>query len=328
MTYTSIEICAGAGGQALGLEMAGFNHLALVEYEKDYCDCLKTNRPLWNVKCMDVRLFDGKSFRNKIDLLSGGVPCPPFSIAGKQLGADDERDLFPQMLRLVDEIQPRVVMIENVRGFMGKQFENYRMAILNRLNILGYNIHIQLLNASDYGVPQLRPRAIIIGIRTDIFDLFSFPRPKPTMSKSVGEALFDLMSANGWKGAKKWREIANKVAPTLVGGSKKHGGPDLGPPRARQAWAEMGIDGRGIANEAPTEDFEGMPRLTPKMMARLQGFPDNWHFCNRKTTACRMIGNAFPPPVAKEMGIKIKQVLDYASTDSRSTKEVSRRIIV
>jgi DNA (cytosine-5)-methyltransferase 1 len=328
MTYTSIEICAGAGGQALGLEMAGFNHLALVEYEKDYCDCLKTNRPLWNVKCMDVRLFDGKSFRNKIDLLSGGVPCPPFSIAGKQLGADDERDLFPQMLRLVDEIQPRVVMIENVRGFMGKQFENYRMAILNRLNILGYNIHIQLLNASDYGVPQLRPRAIIIGIRTDIFDLFSFPRPKPTMSKSVGEALFDLMSANGWKGAKKWREIANKVAPTLVGGSKKHGGPDLGPTRARQAWAEMGIDGRGIANEAPTEDFEGMPRLTPKMMARLQGFPDNWHFCNRKTTACRMIGNAFPPPVAKEIGIKIKQVLDYASTDSRSTKEVSRRIIV
>jgi DNA (cytosine-5)-methyltransferase 1 len=148
------------------------------------------------------------------------------------------------------------------------------------------------------------------------------------MSKSVGEALFDLMSANGWKGAKKWREIANKVAPTLVGGSKKHGGPDLGPTRARQAWAEMGIDGRGIANEAPTEDFEGMPRLTPKMMARLQGFPDNWHFCNRKTTACRMIGNAFPPPVAKEIGIKIKQVLDYASTDSRSTKEVSRRIIV
>ena len=327
-TYTSIEICAGAGGQALGLEMAGFNHLALIEYEKDYCDCLKKNRPQWNVKCIDVRKFDGWPYRNEIDLLSGGVPCPPFSIAGKQLGADDERDLFPQMLRLVYEINPKVVMIENVRGFMGKQFENYRMAILNQLNILGYNVHIQLLNASDYGVPQLRPRAIIIGIRTDIFDLFTFPQPKPMMSKSVGDALFDLISANGWQGAEKWREIANKVAPTLVGGSKKHGGPDLGPTRARQAWAEMGIDGRGIANEAPAEGFEGMPRLTSRMMARLQGFPDDWQFSHRKTTACRMIGNAFPPPVAKEIGIKIKQVLDYASIDSRSTKEVSRRVIV
>ena len=143
MEYTSIEICAGAGGQALGLEMAGFDHLALVEYEKDYCDCLKKNRPQWNVKCMDVRHFDGRSYRGMIDLLAGGVPCPPFSIAGKQLGADDERDLFPQMLRLVGEIDPKVVMIENVRGFLSKQFDNYRNSIITRLNQLGYNVHMK-----------------------------------------------------------------------------------------------------------------------------------------------------------------------------------------
>ena len=326
MGYTSIEICAGAGGQALGLEMAGFDHQVLIEYEKDYCDCLKRNRPLWNVKCMDVRQFDGCPYHGQIDLLAGGVPCPPFSIAGKQLGADDERDLFPQMLRLVDEIKPRVVMIENVRGFLGKQFDNYRMLITKRLNNLGYNVHIRLLNASDYGVPQLRPRAVLIGVRTDIFDSFTFPETKPGQAKDVGSVLFDLMSANGWRGVEQWRKQAVNIAPTLVGGSKKHGGPDLGPTRARQAWAEMGVDGRGIADEAPAVDFEGQPRLTPKMMARLQGFPDDWNFGQRKTIACRMIGNAFPPPVAKEIGLKIKKVLDDASTYSRSETPLPQRI--
>ena len=327
MVYTSIEICAGAGGQALGLEMAGFDHLALVEYEKDYCECLKKNRPQWNVKCMDVRHFDGRPYRGMIDLLAGGVPCPPFSIAGKQLGADDERDLFPHMLRLVEEINPKVVMIENVRGFLGKQFDKYRSSIITRLNQLGYNVHLRLLNASDYGVPQLRPRAIIIGVRTDIYDMFTFPQPKPKLAKDVGNTLYDLMAANGWQGAEQWRVKANKIAPTLVGGSKKHGGPDLGPTRAREAWAEMGIDGRGVDNEAPTADFEGMPRLTPRMMARLQGFPDDWQFGSRKTIACRMIGNAFPPPVAKEIGLRIKQVLDYASIDSKSETQVPCRAV-
>lgn len=327
MAYTSIEICAGAGGQALGLEMAGFDHLVLVEYEKDYCECLMHNRRSWNVQCMDVRQFNGNPYWGDVDLLAGGVPCPPFSVAGRQLGADDERDLFPQMLRLVEEIGPKVVMIENVRGFLGRQFDDYRGAITARLNRLGYNVHLRLLNASDYGVPQLRPRAVIIGIRTDIFDMFTFPQPHPEKTVSVGEALFDLMSANGWEGAEAWRKKASKVAPTLVGGSKKHGGPDLGPTRARSAWAEMGIDGRGIANSAPPAGFEGMPRLTPRMMARLQGFPDEWQFGDRKTTACRMIGNAFPPPVAKEIGKKIKQVLDYANTDSRSTSDVPRRAV-
>lgn len=327
MAYTSIEICAGAGGQALGLEMAGFDHLVLVEYEKEYCDCLKQNRPGWNVMCMDVRQFSGKPYHGQVDLLAGGVPCPPFSVAGKQLGADDERDLFPQMLRLVAEIGPKMVMIENVRGFLGKQFDTYRHAIIARLNELGYNVHLRLLNASDYGVPQLRPRAVIIGVRTDIYDLFSFPEPQPSLAHDVGNVLYDLMSANGWQGAAAWRQMATKIAPTLVGGSKKHGGPDLGPTRARQAWAEMGIDGRGIANEPPSPDFEGMPRLTPRMMARLQGFPDEWQFGQRKTTACRMIGNAFPPPVAKAVGIKIKQVLDYASIDSGSPTEISCRAV-
>lgn len=326
--YHSIEICAGAGGQALGLEMAGFSHSVLVEYERDYCECLKRNRPKWNVLCQDVHQFDGRPYNGQIDLLSGGVPCPPFSIAGKQLGADDERDLFPQMLRLVEEINPRVVMIENVRGLLGANFNAYRAWISGRLNVLGYNVHIQLLNASDYGVPQLRPRVVIIGIRTDLMDFFEFPQKTPEQTLSVGEALYDLMSAGGWNAVDEWKRTASKIAPTLVGGSKKHGGPDLGPTRARKAWAELGVDGKGIANAAPEADFEGMPRLTPRMLARLQGFPDTWDFGKRKTVACRMIGNAFPPPVAMKVGLQIKKILDNELTYSRSKEEVSSGIAV
>lgn len=307
---TSIEICAGAGGQALGLEKAGFDHTALVEFEKDYCECLKMNRPHWNVICGDVHDFDGTPYAGKIDLLSGGVPCPPFSIAGKQLGADDERDLFPQMLRLVGEIKPRAVMMENVRGLLGTNFDEYREQILSRLKKLGYSTHIKLLNASDFGVPQLRPRVVIVGIRKDIRDTFSYPEATPDKTPTVGETLYDLMSTNGWIEVETWKETANKIAPTLVGGSKKHGGPDLGPTRARKAWAELGVDGLGIANDAPDISFAGNPRLTPRMIARIQGFPDQWDFGKRKTVACRMIGNAFPPPVAEAVGLQIRKVLE------------------
>lgn len=326
--YTSIEICAGAGGQALGLEMAGFKHLALIEYESDYCNCLKSNRPEWNVICQDVHKFNGFPYRNKVDLLAGGVPCPPFSVAGRQLGDADERDLFPQMLRLIKEIYPRIVMIENVRGLLDAKFDTYRAWILKNLKELGYTYHIQLLNSSDFGVPQLRPRVIIIGVRNDIKDTFEFPNQSEVQPPTVGETLFDLMAENGWKSVKEWRAKANRIAPTLVGGSKKHGGPDLGPTRAKRAWAEMHVDGKSIANEAPPADFEGMPKLTPRMLARLQGFPNDWQFDTRKTVACRMIGNAFPPPVAMHIGLQIKKVLDHEFTYFTSKSNISPELVI
>lgn len=308
---TCVEICAGAGGQALGLAMAGFVHVALVEYEQEYCNVLKANRPEWNVICADVHKLDGHPYEG-VDLLAGGVPCPPFSVAGKQLGKDDERDLFPEAIRLIREIRPRAVMLENVRGFLDSGFEEYRDHIFTEIKKLGYVTHIKLLNASDYGVPQLRPRVVIVGIRKDQAGAFEYPQEHPRESPTVGETLCDLMSQNGWKGAKKWAEGADRIAPTLVGGSKKHGGPDLGPTRAKNAWAELGVDGKGIANEAPEQDFDGMPRLTSRMMARIQGFPDTWTFGSKKTIACRMIGNAFPPPVAQAVGIEIRRCLENA----------------
>ena len=310
---TCVEICAGAGGQALGLAMAGFVHVALVEYEKEYCDILKENRPEWPIICADVHDFDGKPYHG-VDLFAGGVPCPPFSVAGKQLGADDERDLFPEALRLVREIEPRAIMLENVRGFLDPSFREYREYILRSIAHMGYDVQIKLLQASDYGVSQLRPRVVIVGIRNDEPGrfTFSYPAPHPEQTPTVGALLQDLMAEAGWKGARKWAKQADKIAPTIVGGSKKHGGPDLGPTRARRAWAEMQVEGKSIADKAPDPEFTGMPRLTPRMIARIQGFPDTWVFGKTKTRACRMIGNAFPPPVAKAVGEKIKEAL-YAS---------------
>ena len=306
---TCVEICAGAGGQAIGLENAGFEHVALVEYESDYCAVLRNNKPNWNVICADVHQFDGSPYVG-VDLLAGGVPCPPFSVASKQLGENDERDLFPEAIRLISEIKPRAVMLENVRGLLDPKFDAYRNSILERIRTLGYAVQIKLLQASDYGVPQIRPRVVIVGIRLGEQGTFSYPPPEKKRAPSVGESLRDLMGVNGWRGLNRWVEQANKVAPTIVGGSKKHGGPDLGPTRARRAWAELGVDGLGVANEAPGKDFEGMPKLTKEMIAAIQGFPSNWNFGKKKTLACRMIGNAFPPPVANAIGRYIRKALN------------------
>jgi DNA (cytosine-5)-methyltransferase 1 len=311
-SLSSVEICAGAGGQALGLEMAGFGHAALVEIEPDAQHTLRLNRPQWNVlEDGDVRKFSGSPYKG-MDLLAGGVPCPPFSVAGKQLGTNDERDLFPEALRLVDEIRPRAVMLENVRGLLDTVFDAYRKKIQDSLRKLGYVAEWRLLNASDFGVPQLRPRVVFVAIRKDLAREFEWPMPSGHQPSTVGECLYDLMAARGWRVANRWKEWANDIAPTLVGGSKKHGGPDLGPTRAKRAWATLGVDGHGLADEAPDPGFLRFPRLTTRMTARLQGFPDEWAFYGKKTTAYRQIGNAFPPPVAAAVGAQIKACISAA----------------
>lgn len=304
----SIEFCAGAGGQALGLEQAGFKHEALVEIEPDFAKTLRLNRPMWDVRTADMNQFDGRPFKG-VDLLAGGLPCPPFSVAGKQLGEDDERNLFPAALRLIDEIQPKAVMIENVRGFLSPVFEEYRLFLRQEFAKLGYHVDWRLLNSSDFGVPQLRPRVVIVALRKSLVDAFDWPEVLPHNPPMVGEVLKDLMGANGWAGTDRWAKLANDIAPTIVGGSKKHGGPDLGPTRARKAWAAMGVEGRSLADEAPQPEFCGMPRLTVRMVARLQGFPDDWQFYGRKTTTYRQVGNAFPPPVARAVAKRIEIAL-------------------
>jgi len=290
------------------LEQAGFEHAGLIENDAAACNTLRLNRPDWNVIEHDLfQPLDLEQFKG-VDLIAGGLPCPPFSVAGKQLGERDERNLFNVGMLYVDALRPKAVMFENVKGIFDPSFEIYRTWILNRLKKMGYESQWKLLNASHFGVPQLRPRAILVAIQKSKAHRFEWPET-PVAAPTVGDALYDLMKARRWSGAREWREKASAIAPTIVGGSKKHGGPDLGPTRARNAWAALGVNGKSIAEEAPERDFEGMPRLTVRMVARLQGFPDQWEIWGKKTAAYRQVGNAFPPPVAAAVGGSILAAL-------------------
>ena len=321
--FTSVELCAGAGGQALGLELAGFEHKALVEIDPKFADTLRLNRDHWNVYTQDLKVWAEEHAWKYVgvDLVAGGLPCPPFSVAGKQLGAEDERNLFPATLSIIRTIRPKAVLIENVRGFLGAVFEDYRKGLKQELEkkthgCPGYVCDWKLINASDFGVPQLRPRVVIVAYRKDIAQKVDWPDWNIESAPTVGETLADLMAEGGWRRAKAWAKEADEIAPTVVGGSTKHGGPDLGPTRSKAAWRTLGVDGMGIADAPPKRDFVGMPRLTVRMVARLQGFPDEWQFEGRKTAVYRQVGNAFPPPVAKAVGLKIRAVLEAAAARS------------
>ncbi|MCX5056806.1 MULTISPECIES: DNA cytosine methyltransferase [unclassified Streptomyces] len=329
-----IEICAGAGGQSFGLHQAGFTHLLAVELDKHAAHTLDQNlRRVLKKDGVDVpddlvrvgdvadpSVWDPDSYKDReIALLAGGVPCPPFSIAGKQLGSSDERDLFAWAIELCGRIRPKALLLENVRGLSANRFSGYRQAVLDKLHELGYIATWQLLHASHFGVPQLRPRFVLVALLPEYAEHFHWPQGNPSGAPTVGQALADLMGANGWgdEEVDAWVKKANEIAPTIVGGSKKHGGADLGPTRAKRAWAELGVDAMGVANEAPEAGFKPVkgatgPKLTTQMVARLQGWRGefaDWEFLGLKTSVYRQIGNAFPPPVAKALGEAIRDAL-------------------
>ncbi|MCA1219919.1 DNA cytosine methyltransferase [Streptomyces sp. 8L] len=384
---SSIEICAGAGGQAAGLHQAGFRHLALVEIDKHACATLRENikerskewgdpreivvemdvKDYWDSPQLKALGLDAESNSESLDLLAGGVPCPPFSHAGKQLGENDERDLFPVMLRLVDKLRPKAVMIENVRGIMDPKFDDYRRLIETTLggrldeaapDSLGYKVcGWEVLEASKFRVPQLRPRAILVAIRRDILGDLEFRWPEPTSPSpvSVAEALDESMADRYGKfegeeyaeALKRWRGKAKAqaekdggnggIAPTLVGGSKKHGGADLGPSRAKAAWEQLGVSGLGVANQhevcvakrSQERDLLGAagPMLTVKQAAIIQGFSPEWKFSGGKTAQYRQVGNAFPPPVAKAVGKQILQLLLAAKEKAESAKAAQLKLV-
>jgi DNA (cytosine-5)-methyltransferase 1 len=307
---TALEICAGGGGLALGLEQAGFRHSLLVENDHFACETLLLNRPGWKVHAGDVRFLDARPCGGAIDLLAGGVPCPPFSVAGRQLGAQDHRDLFPEILRLARECAPKALLVENVRGLLARRFAAYRQEIIDTLAVIGLTtVGFRLINASDYGVPQSRQRVIVVALRREYVKHFAWPVPANIAPVTVGSVLRPHMEARAWEGAAEWARRACDIGPTLVGGSNLHGGPDLGPTRARMAWARIGVDGTSVADQPPPPGFVGMPRLTVPMAAAIQGFPPEWKFSGRKTQAYRQVGNALPPPVAKAVGISVARAI-------------------
>ena len=300
-----LELCAGAGGQALGFERAGFDHAALIDLDRHACATLRMNRPYWNVIEADLWRID-TAYWAGVDVVAAGLPCPPFSVAGKQLGDNDERDLFPALLRTVKAIGPRAVMVENVRGLMQRRFDVYRDQVSIALTAMGYAVTWRLLDAYDFGTPQHRTRSFMVAVDAD--QMFSWPEPNGG-GGTVGEALYDLMAEDGWDMADEWAERASRPAPTLVGGSHKHGGPDLGPTRARAAWALLGVDGLGIADSPPAPNFRGNPRLTVNMAAKLQSFPTEWKLAGSKTQRYRQVGNALPVDLGTAMARAVAKCL-------------------
>jgi DNA (cytosine-5)-methyltransferase 1 len=274
MMLTAVELCAGAGGQALGFHRAGFKHLALVDLDDACCETLRHNFPRTKVIPVDLfEPFDVSRFKG-VDLLTAGVPCPPFSVAGKMLGEADDRNLFPVLLRIVGDLRPKGVMIENVEGLLKPRFDAYRHQVKAELERRGHVVIMRVLNAADYGVPQRRRRTITVAMPAKAARHFSWPKANERPPPTVGQVLLPLMKADGWRQAERWARRAQVIAPTIVGGSKKHGGADLGPSGSRKAWAALGVKGSSLADHAPEPGFVGMPRLTVEMVARLQGFPD------------------------------------------------------
>ncbi|MBT0770767.1 DNA (cytosine-5-)-methyltransferase [Kineosporia sp. J2-2] len=325
MDLEVVEICAGAGGQSLGLHLAGFEHKLAVEIDENAAHSLDYNLKRLGMESRvevgdvaDRTVWDPAAKElHEIALLAGGVPCPPFSRAGKQLGSADERDLFAWAVNAASEMQPQAVLLENVKGLGDARFGGYRQAVVDEFHNHGYRAEWQLLEAQGFDVPQLRPRMVLVALKEEYVDYFEWPEPKTT-THTVASVLDSDMEGLPQAALEQFREKAQKIAPTIVGGSKKHGGADLGPTRAKRAWHEMFVDAHGLADAAPTADWVPKepgrgPKLTVDMVKKLQGWYgpqyEDWEILGRKTSRYRQIGNAFPPPVAEAVGKAIARAL-------------------
>ena len=332
----TIELFAGAGGLALGIEHAGFNHIALIEIDKDAADTLKSNRPKWNVinndiakiSCLDLEnLFNIK--RGELDLLSGGAPCQSFSYAGKRLGLEDARGtLFYHYAKFLQKLQPKMFLFENVRGLLNHDKGRTYQTILNVFNDCGYKIDKKLLNAWDYDNAQKRERLITIGIRNDLVDKTTFKFPKPHYYKPVlrdvldnvpdslgakysdyKKSLFEMVPPGGY-----WRDIPKDIAKDYMQGCWNLNGGRTGILR-RMSLDEPSLAVLTSPTQKQTErchPFETRP-FTVRENARIQSFPDNWQFCGSMYSQYRQVGNAVPVNLAYDIALEIKNSLELLS---------------
>ncbi|MEF2553718.1 DNA (cytosine-5-)-methyltransferase [Aurantimonas sp. A2-1-M11] len=312
--YSVLELCAGAGGQAIGLHAAGFHHVGLVEQDPDAAATLRSNKRSWPVVEGDITTLDLDRFKS-VDLIAGGLPCQPYSQAGEGLGALDERDLFDRALDIVEALRPKAVMIENVTGIMQVTHSGRRLTVRERLAEIGYEVDWRILAGGKFGLAQNRQRAILVAMRDGNMHRFRWPKVPGIRPTDVGSLLYDLMAARGWAGAKAWADTTRGMAPTLIGGSKKKNGLDLAQPKSRKRWLELGVDPSYVSKDAPGPDFVGMPRLTLEMCARLQDFPDEWTFEGNRLSRFRQIANAFPPRMARMVGLSIQRALSGEEVD-------------
>lgn len=317
-----VELCAGAGGLALGLEKAGFHHVALIEQNRHAAATMRLNRPEWPVVEEDVRKVDFTAYRKDfVDLVAGGLPCTPFSSVGKGKGKQDENDLMMEGVRAVRELSPKAFLFENVDGLLHAKHADYIADLLGKFSRLGYVTEIHRINARDYGIAQNRSRIMIVGLRKDLAGSFRMPPRFPEMATNMGDVLADLMGANGWTGADAWvRSMQER--PFTERGRLVQQGFLSDTIRAYQGSAQElegkragrnGVSYAPPAKAAPTNEEarrEGfVPGLTNRMRARLQDFGDDWEFSGGLQAVATQIGNAVPVGVARAMGLAMHSAL-------------------
>lgn len=333
--YTSVELFAGAGGLALGLEQAGFHHIGLVEYNKAAADTLKVNRPSWNVLYEDVAKVAERDLEvefgvaiGELDLLSGGAPCQSFSYAGKRLGLNDIRGtMFYYYAQFLHQLQPKMFLFENVRGLLSHDKGRTFKTIVDIFEQEGYTVCWEVLNAWNYGVPQKRERLITVGIRNDLVSrvFFSYPAPyiycpvirdikldvNPSKDECARysaskEAVLALVPPGGY-----WRDIDPEIAKAYMKTCWDMEGGRTGILR------RIGLDepslavltNPGMKQTERCHPIEVRP-FSYRENARIQTFPDEWQFCGTLTEKYKQVGNAVPVNFAKEIGIQIKKTLD------------------
>ncbi|MEV5730529.1 MULTISPECIES: DNA cytosine methyltransferase [Streptomyces] len=318
---TFVDVCSGAGGLALGLERAGFEPRLLLDEDDDACRTLKANRPHWNVLQTDLLDFDPSEYPQTydVDLLSAGLPRVKSSATVGRTDSGLEERLLEAAVLLVHAIRPRAVLIENVPGLAhSDEYQRFRDFAHAELAHLGYEFSWFVVNAADFGVPQNRKQGVLMAVEGHRAGAVKHPTPTVSEPMTVGEALGTSMASRGWQDADRWAAQADQPAPTLVGGSKNRGGADLGPTGAKRKWAVMGVNAHTLGDTIPGPDFEWNPalgrdnmvKITVDQAALLQGFPDSWEICGRKTSRYRQIGHATPPPVGEVLGRAVAAALD------------------
>lgn len=333
MSRKCIELFAGAGGLALGLEEAGFEEIGLVEIDKSACDTLRINRPNWNVIETDIVNFSQRDLlkefdlkEGELDLLSGGYPCQSFSYAGKKLGLDDVRGtMFYYYAEFIRQLKPKMFLAENVKGLTTHNGGKTLQTMIDVFEELGYKVEWKVLNAWDYGVAEKRQRVVIIGTRNDISKkvLFKYPKPhdyKPVLRdvlKNVPDSpgakypeskkkVFDLVPPGGC-----WRDLPDDVAREYMKSCYFMGGGRTGIAR-RLSWNEPSLTLTCSPMMKQTDRChpdESRP-FTTREYARIQSFPDEWQFCGKMSDIYKQIGNAVPVELAKEIGISINTALE------------------
>lgn len=317
---TAIELFAGAGGLALGLEEAGIHTVEYVEVDKTCCETLTANRPNWNVVCDDIHNVDFTPYHGKVNIVTGGFPCQAFSYAGKKLGFDDTRGtLFHEFARCVREVQPEMFLAENVRGLVSHDKGRTLSTIIDVLESLGYHTDMQVLNAAYFGVGQKRERLVIVGIRNDCDISFRFPEPEERMI-TLREALAGCPDSPGEEYSEKkrrvleqvppggcWVDLPDEVAREYMGKSYYSGGGRRGMAR-RISWDEPCLTLTCSPSQKQTERChpdETRP-FTIREYARIQSFPDSWRFCGGIGDQYKQIGNAVPVELARRIAVELK----------------------